>query len=69
MQVSVSEKEQLLIEYLMLSKAGEAAQMLVFIWLKTEEQKWEMCRFLRYNPDATEGQILWKTRQILGEEW
>lgn len=63
-----TELEASLIELLDSSKAGEVAQMMSFLWLKTDEQMLEMCRFLLHTPEATEGQIMWKCRQILGRE-
>ena len=62
-----TELELGLIGLLRSSKAGKAAQMMVFIWLKTDEQMLEMCKYLLENEDATEGQILRKCRQLLGE--
>jgi hypothetical protein len=60
-----TELEASLIELLDSSKAGEAAQMMSFLWLKTDEHMLEMCKYLLHNPEATEGQILSKCRQIL----
>jgi hypothetical protein len=51
------------------SNAGKAARLMIFLWLDGKEQRWEMCQFLRDNPEATEGQILHKCRMILGKEW
>ena len=69
--VAVFGKDQLtnllLIDALHLSDAGYAAQLMIFLWLHEEEHRWAMCQYLRQNPNATEGQILWKCRQLLGE--
>lgn len=51
------------------SNAGKAARLMIFLWLDGKEQRWEMCQFLRDNPEATEGQILHKCRMLLGKEW
>ena len=53
--------------FLIRSNAGQAARLMMFLWLDTEEQMQEMQAYLVSNPEATEGQLLWKCRQILGE--
>lgn len=55
---------QLLIDYLMLSTADRGARAMVFILLKKELQKLEMCRFLSKNPKATEDEIVEMARKI-----
>jgi hypothetical protein len=55
---------QLLIDYLMLSTADRGARAMVFILLKKELQKLEMCRFLSKNPKATEDEIMEMAKKI-----
>ena len=57
----------LLNDMLRVSNAGRAAQLMFSLWLSGDDA-FEMCKYLLENEDATEGQILWKCRQILGRE-
>jgi len=57
---------QLLIEYLLQSTASRGTRALVFIRLKEDSRKLEMCNFLSKNPQATEAQILEKAQKIAG---
>ena len=57
----------LLIDMLRTSNAGRAAQLMFSLWL-SGDGAFEMCKYLHENPEATEGQIMWKCRQILGRE-
>lgn len=57
--------EKLLIGYLKLSNASETAQTLIFLMLETEDQMFEMCRFLKENPDATGLEIAQAATRIL----
>ena len=57
----------LLIDILRMSNAGRAARLMLALWLSGDDA-FEMCEYLLENEDATEGQILWKCRQILGRE-
>ena len=67
--MGLTELEDALLGLLQLSKAGRAAEIMLMIRFATasEEQQLEMCEYLLENEEATEGQILWKCRQILGE--
>ena len=63
----LTELEACLLGLLRLSNAGRAAELMLMFCLETEEQQLAMCEYLLENEEATEGQILWKCRQILGE--
>ena len=65
--IETTKLEESLHGLLRMSKAGKAARLLTFIRLTEGEQQLEMCEYLLENEEATEGQILWKCRQILGE--
>ena len=59
--------EQLLIDFLTTSKANKATQAIVFISLKEEKQKLEMCRFLSEHETATDPEIMAAAKRIAGE--
>ena len=69
-ETKLTELEDALLGLLQLSNAGRAAELVLMIRFATasENQQLEMCEYLLENEDATEGQILWKCRQILGRE-
>ena len=60
-----TELEQLLIDYLKLSKANDAVISVVFLLLKAEEQQIEMCKYLSKYENATEEEILEQARKIV----
>ena len=66
--MAVTEIEQLLVDYLSLSRASEGGQALAFIALDTEDQMLKMCRFLSDNEMATEEQIIAQARKIAQTE-
>lgn len=64
--MSVTKIEEALIGYLTLSKIDRGTRVLIFFLLKSEDQKLEMCRYLRANEEATEEELLAKAREIAG---
>ena len=66
--MAVTEIEQLLVDYLSLSKASKGGQALAFIAMDTEDQMLKMCRFLSDNEMVTEEQIIAQARKIAQEE-
>lgn len=60
-----TEIEQLLIDYLTLSKARTGASAMVFVLLEKKEQQVKMCEFLSANEEATEEEILERAKKIV----
>lgn len=58
--------EQLLIGYLMTSKASEGTRVIVFLAMKTENQMIDMCQFLSDNPEANDKEIMTAAKRIGG---
>ena len=62
--MALTEIERLLIGYLQTYQIAEHVRVIVFLTLKTEDQKLEMCWFLKENPDTTEDQIMAEAEKI-----
>ena len=61
----MTDLEALLTDYLTISKAECSTGLIVFLLLKTEQQRLEMCRFLKDNPEASEREIIVAADKIL----
>ena len=66
--MAVSEIEQLLIDYLRISKAKRDVQVIAFIMTgDSEDQMLELCQYLSENEEATGEEILAAARRISGQ--
>ena len=60
----LNEVEELLIDYLILSKATKGTGVMVSLTLKERPQQLKMCRFLSDNPEATDEEIMAMAQKI-----
>lgn len=58
--------EELLMQFLLTSKAQKGARAQVYLLLQKEDQQLEMCRFLSKNENATADEILEMAHKIAG---
>ena len=64
----LTQAEELLIDYLLLSKATQGTGVMISIMLKEHHQQLKMCRYLSDNPEATEEEIVAMAEKIAGEK-
>ena len=62
-----SETQQLLIDFLTISKASEPTKAIVFIQMESEELQLRMCEFLSKNKQATDQEIVTAANRIAAE--
>ena len=60
----LNEVEELLVDYLTLSKATKGTGLMVSLTLKERSQQLKMCRYLSENPEATDEEIIAMAKQI-----
>lgn len=66
---SLTELEELLIDFLLTSNATKGTGAKVSLALQEENQQLEMCQFLSDNPEASDDEILQMALRIAGPQF